>query len=159
MDQNVLSNLPISSSTGSSTRHEDLSFGPTTRPTMLKQRPSPLLLLPTDSGSNPTGCNDQQLRELATMAVLKQEVDQLNSTVDQLRTANRGLLAKAEELDRLKPIHLDLFESHGTLLRIVRSYNTVTATCEPCRRGMEFMLTPPHILLGPVPPAEPQANE
>jgi hypothetical protein len=79
-------------------------------------------------------------RQPGQLAAARREVERLNRRVNRLEALNRAFAVKAQELDRLQPHYLALFEAYRNLLRVVQGYNTITASCGNCRHWMDFIL-------------------
>ena len=79
------------------------------------------------------------------------EFNSMKSQIDQL-LAERATLAAA--LDQSNTTTKGLLDSTMGLMSLVKAYALVTAGCPRCTSGMEFLVSPAHQLLGPVPPPE-----
>lgn len=79
-------------------------------------------------------------RQPGQLFIARREIERLTLRVNRLEALNRTFALKAQELDRLQPQYLALFEAYGSLLRVVQGYNTITANCENCRHWIDFIL-------------------
>jgi hypothetical protein len=79
-------------------------------------------------------------RQPGQLFVARREIERLTRKVNRLEALNRTFALKAQELDRLQPQYLALFEAYGGLLRVVQGYNTIAASCGHCRHWMDFIL-------------------
>lgn len=115
---------------------------------------------PTSPGYKLTA--KEELTRLKRRAYDKQrrkDFHQLKKRVLELEIEKRALTSSLAQVtaqcDGLILNGRGLLDSLIGFMGLVRAYGLVTAGCERCSAGMDFMTAPARQLLGPVPPAQP----